>query len=238
MSPASPASEDKDCRVAPDTSPVHHVSPSSLRQGPKSSTGSARMPLSQVTAFNTGSLTVIGSLDRGLVPKLRSCYSPFVWSSGTSSRKKQRLCSYLKSTQPARCFGFVRSAWSSGIGAPIFHCRLCGFDRHDLPVAPWCRGADVHPWMGVGLLEAVTVYRDNHSRGSMLTTVMRSVSSDYIRSVAQRAMRTREGKGRHRGFVLFVRRRYQRTMGVWCWWVRPLRGVRFGGQTTETLMLP
>lgn len=73
MSPASPASEGKDCRVAPDTSPVHLVSPSSLRQGPKSSTGSARMPLSQVTAFNTGSLTVIGSLDRGLVPKLRSC---------------------------------------------------------------------------------------------------------------------------------------------------------------------
>jgi hypothetical protein len=92
--------------------------------------------------------------------------------------------------------------------------------------------------MGVGLLEAVTVYRDNHSRGSILTTAMRSVSSDYIRSVAQRAMRTREGKGRHRGLVLFVRRRYQRTMGAWCWWVRPLRGVRFGGQATETLVLP
>lgn len=38
----------------------------------------------------------------------------------------------------------------------------------------------------------------------MLTKVMRSVSSEDIRGVARRAMRTREGKGRHRGFVLFV----------------------------------
>jgi hypothetical protein len=44
------------------------VSPSSLRQGPKSSTGSARMPLAVVTSLNTGSLTVLGSLDRGRYP--------------------------------------------------------------------------------------------------------------------------------------------------------------------------
>jgi len=36
-----------------------------------------------------------------------------------------------------------------------------------------------------------------YSRGSMLTKVMRSASSDLIRSEAQRAMRTREGKGWH-----------------------------------------
>ncbi len=33
--PPSLASEEKDCRVVPETSPVHSVSPSSLRQGPK-----------------------------------------------------------------------------------------------------------------------------------------------------------------------------------------------------------
>jgi len=71
----------------------------------------------------------------------------------------------------------------------------------------------------------------------MLTKVMRSASSEDIRGVARRAMRTREGKGRHRGLVPLVRRRYQRTTGAWCWWVRPF-GVRFGGQATETLMLP
>jgi hypothetical protein len=71
----------------------------------------------------------------------------------------------------------------------------------------------------------------------MLTKVMRSASSEDIRGVARRAMRTREGKGRLRGFVLVFRRRYQRTMGAWCWWVRPF-GVRFGGQATETLVLP
>jgi hypothetical protein len=38
----------------------------------------------------------------------------------------------------------------------------------------------------------------------MLTKVMRSASSEDIRGVARRAMRTREGKGRLRGFVLVV----------------------------------
>jgi hypothetical protein len=40
-----------------------------------------------------------------------------------------------------------------------------------------------------------------------------------------------------RGFFLLARRRYQRTTGAWCWWVRSLRS-RFGGQATETLLLP
>jgi len=71
----------------------------------------------------------------------------------------------------------------------------------------------------------------------MQTKVMRSASSEDIRGVARRAMRTREGKGWQRGLVLSVRRRNQRTMGVWCRWVRPF-GVRLGGQTTETLVLP
>jgi hypothetical protein len=56
-------------------------------------------------------------------------------------------------------------------------------------------------------------YRDTYSRGSMQTKAMRSASSEDIRSVARRAMRTREGKGRQRGFVLLIRRRYQRTFG-------------------------
>jgi hypothetical protein len=40
-------------------------------------------------------------------------------------------------------------------------------------------------------------YRDIHSRGSMHTKVMRSVSSEDIRSEARRAIRTREGKDCH-----------------------------------------
>jgi len=40
-------------------------------------------------------------------------------------------------------------------------------------------------------------YRDTYSRGSMHTKVMRSVSSEDIRSEARRAIRTREGKDCH-----------------------------------------
>jgi hypothetical protein len=105
------------------------VSPSSLRQGPKSSTGSARMPLSVVTPFNTGSLTVLGSLDRGRYPSYGAANCRSFGSLGsllrllhwTALRKKQRLRSNLESVQPARC-RLCPSAWSSGIGAPIFHC--------------------------------------------------------------------------------------------------------------------
>lgn len=50
--------------------------------------------------------------------------------------------------------------------------------------------------MNVGLLETATVLRDTYSRGSIQTKVMRSASSEDIRSEARRAMRTREGKGR------------------------------------------
>lgn len=48
--------------------------------------------------------------------------------------------------------------------------------------------------MSVGLLEAATVRRDKYSRGSMHTKVMRSASSEDMRSEARRAIRTREGK--------------------------------------------
>jgi hypothetical protein len=72
-------------RVAPDTSPVHLVSPSSLRQGPKSSTGSARMPLAVVTSLNTGSLTVLGSLDRGRYPSYGTANRRSFGSLGFSS---------------------------------------------------------------------------------------------------------------------------------------------------------
>jgi len=62
----------------------------------------------------------------------------------TALKKKQRLRSYLESAQPASC-RLCSSAWSSGIGAPIFHCRLCGPDSRVLPVTPWCLEADVRP---------------------------------------------------------------------------------------------
>jgi ribosomal protein L37AE/L43A len=83
-----------------------------------------------------------------------------IHGSSELSRKKQRLRSNLESAQPARC-RLCPSVWSSGIGAPIFHCRLCGLDSRELPTTPWCLGADVHPLrMGVGLLEAATVFRE------------------------------------------------------------------------------
>lgn len=53
---------------------------------------------------------------------------------------------------------------------------------------------DAHLRMSAGLLEAATVYREEDSRGSMHTKVMRSASSEDMRSEAQRAIRTREGK--------------------------------------------
>jgi hypothetical protein len=87
---------------------------------------------------NTGSLTVLGSLDRGRYPSdgtaTRRSFRFFWFSSEflhwTALRKKQRLRSDLESVQPARC-RLCPSAWSSGIGAPIFHCRLCGRDGRD-----------------------------------------------------------------------------------------------------------
>jgi len=72
----------------------------------------------------------------------------------------------------------------------------------------------------------------------MLTTVMRSVSSDYIRSVARRAMRTREGKGRLRGFVLVVSAPLSADHGSLVLVGSSSSEARFGGQATETLMLP
>jgi hypothetical protein len=101
-----------------------------------------------------------------LVPKQRNCSWPFIgfgdslygFPVRTALRMEQRLRSYLKSAQPARC-RHCPSAWSSGIGAPIFHCRLCGPDSRDLPGTPWChRGGCPSPGMGAGLLEAATVF--------------------------------------------------------------------------------
>lgn len=65
--------------------------------------------------------------------------------------------------------------------------------RSDTPVS---RNGCSFSGMDVGLLETATVRRETHSRGSMHTKVMRSASSEDIRSEARRAMRTREGKGR------------------------------------------
>lgn len=63
----------------------------------------------------------------------------------------------------------------------------------------------------------------------MHTKVMRSVSSEDIRSEARRAIRTREGKDCHQDIVLLGQRRYQRTTGVWCRWVHSF-GFVLGGQ--------
>lgn len=63
-------------------------------------------------------------------------------------------------------------------------------------------GADVHLG-GRGTAGSRNGYAViNYSRGSILTKVMRSASSEDIRSVARRAMRTREGKGRQWTSVL------------------------------------
>lgn len=71
----------------------------------------------------------------------------------------------------------------------------------------------------------------------MLTKVMRSASSEDIRGVARRAMRTREGKGRLRGLVLVVSAPLSADHGSLVLVGSSLRG-RFGGQATETLVLP
>jgi hypothetical protein len=76
MSPAPLASGDKDDRVAPDNLTGAFVSPLLEQQGPKSSTVSARISLPEVTPTNTGSLTALGSLERGWHP-----------SNGTATRR-------------------------------------------------------------------------------------------------------------------------------------------------------
>jgi hypothetical protein len=85
-------------------------------------------------------MTALGSLDAvgNQATELLLAVHPYLWSLfGDSSRfglrKKQRLRSDLKSAQSARC-RLCPSAWSSGIGAPIFHCQLCGLDNRDPPI--------------------------------------------------------------------------------------------------------
>ena len=92
-------------------------------------------------SLNTGLSTVLGSLDAvgtqatellaAVHPVLLDFSSEFPL--GPVLRKKQRLRSHLKSAQSARCW-LCPSAWSSGIGAPIIHCRLCGLDNRDPPI--------------------------------------------------------------------------------------------------------
>jgi hypothetical protein len=91
-------------------------------------------------SVNTGSMTALGSLDAvgNQATELLLAVHPYLWSLfGDSSRfglrKKQRLRSDLKSAQSARC-RLCPSAWSSGIGAPILHCQLCGLDNRDSPI--------------------------------------------------------------------------------------------------------
>jgi hypothetical protein len=104
------------------------VSPSSLRQGPKSSTGSARIPLAVVTSFNTGLLTVLGSLDRGRYPSYGTANRRSFGSLGFSSEsptlsrfEKEAEVALIPEERPVRSSSALSVVfWSSGIGAPIF----------------------------------------------------------------------------------------------------------------------
>jgi hypothetical protein len=83
-SPAPLASGEKDGRVAPDNLTGASVSPSLEKQGPKSSTVSARISLSEVTPSTPVRGLLSGAWTR-LVTKQRNCYSPFIRTSGLSS---------------------------------------------------------------------------------------------------------------------------------------------------------
>jgi hypothetical protein len=133
------------------------------------------------------------------------------------------LHSDLKSVQPARC-RLCPSAWSSGIGAPIYHCRLCGSIVAILPGSPWCLGADVHPlWMGVGLLEAATVFRDTTAGVACLPKLCAALRLKTFEAWPDARCGPVRGKAVTEDSSS-LRRRYQRTTGAWCWWVRPPSG--------------
>lgn len=119
------------------------VSPSSLRQGPKSSTGSARIPLAMVTSLNTGLMTVLGSLDRGRYPSNgtanRRSFQLFRLLGDLTEaalRKKQRLRSNLESVQPARC-RLCRQPGQAESGHRFFTVGTVGPTVAILPGSPW-----------------------------------------------------------------------------------------------------
>lgn len=165
MSPAPLASGEEDCRVAPG-----HLTGASrlsfeLRQGPRSFAVSARIPLSEVTPHNNGKRSLSGAWAEAgtqateLLAAVRT-ESFGTYNSPEFSRKKQRLRSNLKSAQPARCRHCLQPGQAES-GHRLFHCRLCGLDSRELPATPWCLwGGCSSPGMGVGLLEAATVYRE------------------------------------------------------------------------------
>jgi len=92
--------------------------------------------------------------------------------------------------------------------------------------------------MGAGLLEAVTVYRETTAGVAYLPQLCAALRLATFEAWPNARCGPVRGKADTEDLSSLFRRRYQRTMGAWCWWVRPLRGVRFGGQATETLMLP
>lgn len=112
-----------------------------------------------------------------------------------SPKKKQRLRSNLKSVQPARRLIHHRPG-QAGSGHRFFTVGSVDLTDAICSDTSVSRNGCSFFGMDVGLLETATVLRDTYSRGSIQTKVMRSASSEDIRSEARRAMRTREGKGR------------------------------------------
>lgn len=112
--PPSPASEEKDCRVAPDTKPVHSVS-FIVETGPEALAGSARIRRSKVTSFGTGSRVVLGSLE-WVGTQATELLIAVHWSLRGPPRKKLRLCSYLESIQSACRFDSSFDSGQAGSG--------------------------------------------------------------------------------------------------------------------------
>jgi hypothetical protein len=127
--------------------------------------------------------------------------------------------------------------WSSGIGAPIFiTVGICGSVRRDLPGTSVLR-LDVH--LGgrgtAGSRDGLAVITTaGVACTPKLCAALRLKTCEVWPDARCGPVR---GKAAN-GFVRLARRRYQRTMGAWCRWVRFPSGFRLGGQATETLVLP
>lgn len=103
------------------------------------------------------------------VPKQRNCYLPFISVlrdlsrplPGLHLRKKQRLRSDLKSVQSARRRHCPSSLVKRNRGTDFSLSALWARQSRFCSSHPGVFGADVLPlWMGVGLLEAATVFRE------------------------------------------------------------------------------
>lgn len=152
--------------------------------------------------------------------------SPFTASpSGVTHRQRSRGWTHtFKSLQSAWSFYCCNDFWSSGIGAPIISLTIhCGFVRCDSSGTS-VRGLNVHPG-GRGTAG---------SRNGLAVIITAGVACRPKLCAALR-LKTFEARPDARcgpvrgkaasGFIRSVRRRYQRTMGAWCRWVRFSFGI-------------